>query len=186
MMHFQSEKHSDQVLGALQTENGCDILLIGNDNVSSHSDSLWILSTLVRSIIDSLKNVEENLLIIPDFSSEDIKTVLDIIHAGMDGKEVWFNSATKYLLETLGIDFDQRNVSSSALKIEREDTVQVMLLTPSPDEETEGDRDDTLDELTPTVKLEEVDLNLQEQFKKVFCYQNSLFIISVILTVFNH
>ena len=45
--YFDSENHSDQVLAALQNKNGCDILLIGNDNVSSHSDNLWILSPLV-------------------------------------------------------------------------------------------------------------------------------------------
>ena len=44
--------------------------MTGHDNGSSHSDSLWIVSPFVRSIIGSLNNVEENLLIIPDFSNE--------------------------------------------------------------------------------------------------------------------
>ena len=100
MYYLKSENHSDQVLAALQNKNGCDILLIGKDNVSSHSDSLWILSPLVRSIIDSLKNFEQNMFIIPDFSSEDIKTVLHLIDIASDGKEVSCNSTTKDLLET--------------------------------------------------------------------------------------
>ena len=103
MMHFQSDNHSDQVLAAVQSENGCDILLIGNDNVSSHSDSLWILSPLVRSIIDSLGNIRDNLIILPDFSSEDIKTGLEITE-GNKGEVLRFNSTTKHLLDTLGLD----------------------------------------------------------------------------------
>jgi len=73
-MNLQSENHSVQVLDVLQKKNrnGCDILLIGNDNVISHSDNLWILSPLVRSIIDSLGNIRDNQIILPDFSYEDL------------------------------------------------------------------------------------------------------------------
>ena len=102
-MHLESDHHSDQVLAALQNKNGCDILLIGNDNVSSHSDSLWILSPLVRSIIDSLGNIRDNLIILPDFSYEEIKTGLEITE-GNRGEVLTFNSSTKHLLETLGMD----------------------------------------------------------------------------------
>ena len=103
MMRVQSDHHSDHVLAALQNKKGCDILLIGNDNVSSHSDSLWILSPLVRSIIDSLGNIRDNLIILPDFSYEDIKTGLEITE-GNKGQVLVFNSSTKHLLETLGVD----------------------------------------------------------------------------------
>ena len=77
--------------------------MIGNDNVISHSDNLWILSPLVRSIIDSLGNIRENQIILPDFSYEDIKTGLEITE-GNKGDVLKFNSGTKHLLETLGID----------------------------------------------------------------------------------
>ena len=87
MMHLQAENHSDQVLAALQNKNGCDILLIGKDNFGSHSDSLWILSPLVRSIIDSLGDIRDNLIILPDFSYEEIKTFLEIIDGAKDREE---------------------------------------------------------------------------------------------------
>ena len=164
MMRLESENHSDQVLAALQNKNGCDILLIGKDNVSSHSDSLWIFSPLVRSIIDSLRNVDQNLLIIPDFSSEDIKTVLDIIDTGRDGTEVCYNFTTKDLLETLGLNLKNKNCSNSDVKEEREDFVQVMLLAPNSDFEFNPDDDETeseagkvkIAELTPkkNIKIE--------------------------------
>ena len=102
MMRLQSDHHSDQVLAVLQNQNGCDILLIGNDNVSSHSDSLWILSPLVRSIIGSLGNIRDNLIILPDFSYEDIKRSLEIIE-GNKREDFMFNCSTKHLLETLGV-----------------------------------------------------------------------------------
>ena len=107
MIHLQSEKHSDQVLAALQNKNGdgCDILLIGKDNVSSKCDSLWLLSPLVRSIIDSLGNIRDNTIILPDFSYDDIKIGLEITE-GNRGEVLMFNSSTKHLLETLGICFD--------------------------------------------------------------------------------
>ena len=105
MVHFQSENHSVQVLAALQKKNrnGCEVLIIGNDNVISHSDNLWILSPLVRSIIDSLGNIRDNQIILPDFSYEDIKTGLEITE-GKEGDVLKFNSSTKDLLETLGMD----------------------------------------------------------------------------------
>ena len=107
MIHLQAENHSLQVLDALQkkTQNGCEIFLRGNDLSKTQSNSLWILSPLVRSIIDSLGNIRDNLIILPDFSSEDIKTGLEITE-GNKGEVLRFNSTTKHLLETLGICFD--------------------------------------------------------------------------------
>ena len=81
-------------------------MLIGNDNIISHSDSLWILSPLIRSIIDSLGNIRDNQIILPDFSHEDIKTGLEIIE-GNKGEVLTFNSSIKNLLETLGIRFEK-------------------------------------------------------------------------------
>ena len=112
MVRLKSENHSLQVLDVLQKKNRnvCEILLIGNDNSRSQSDSLWILSPLIRSIIDSLGDIRDNLIILPDFSSEDIKTGLEITE-GNKGEVLTFNSTTKHLLETLrlyrGLDLAQ-------------------------------------------------------------------------------
>ena len=104
MMLLQSENHSVQILATFQKKrNDCEIFISGNDNSRSQSDSLWILSPLVRSIIDSLGNIRDNLIILPDFSYDDIKTGLEVTE-GNRGDVLMFNSSTKHLLETLGLD----------------------------------------------------------------------------------
>ena len=167
MMLLQSDHHSDQVLAALQNQNGRDILLTGNDNRSSQSDSLWILSPLVRSIIGSLGAIRDNLIILPDFCHEDIKTALDIIDGVNESESslFFFNSTTNDLLQSLGIHLkktktfnirpgdawgdclDRENNSehlpSPGMNVEREDVdeqdkVQEMLLVDSSDYEDDA------------------------------------------------
>ena len=56
----------------------------------------------MRSILGSMRTVEENVVMVPDFSCQEIKTGLDIIES--EYKEVvTFNSRTEDLLHTLGI-----------------------------------------------------------------------------------
>ena len=127
-LHLQSANHSVQVLEALQkkTRNGCEIYLSGNDNSRSQSDSLWILSPLIRSIIDSLGDIRDNLIILPDFSYEDIRTGLEVTE-GNKGDVLRFSSSTKHLLETLGMDLRNcwsvadRNKSDVKIKTEKLD-----------------------------------------------------------------
>ena len=73
MLRLQAKKHSLQVLEALQRKNwnGCEIFLSGNDKTDwdlefskYQSVGLWILSPLVRSIIDSLGDIHDNLIIL--------------------------------------------------------------------------------------------------------------------------
>ena len=165
MIHLQSKNHSDQVLAALQNKNGdgCDILLIGKDNVSSKCDSLWLLSPLVRSIIDSLGNIRDNTIILPDFSYDDIKIGLEITE-GNRGEVLMFNSSTKHLLETLGMDLRNSwtggddSMSSADLNLEirtentddlpdsnddDEDDIQKLLLAQNPDFDSSDDDEDT-------------------------------------------
>ena len=105
MMHLQSVNHSVQLLAALQknNRNGYEIFISGNDNSRSQSDSLWILSPFIRSIIDSLGNIRDNLIILSDFSYQEIKTGMEITE-GIKEEVLMFNSSTKHLLETLGMD----------------------------------------------------------------------------------
>ena len=121
MMHLQFTDHSGHLLEALQKSEH-NIRLRGNDHVTSDSNNLWIFSPLVRSIGESLKNIEDNLIILPDFSNEDIKDGLDVI----DGNEieVWsFDLKTKTLLETLGVKLtctQTQTVNYSPRSIDRE------------------------------------------------------------------
>ena len=104
MTSLQSSDHSELVLEALQSRSPHDLLVLGADTTSTtHSESLWIFSPLVRSLLASLQNLQNNLLILPDFSSEDIKTGLALLE-GRRGQDLVFNSRTRDLLETLGVD----------------------------------------------------------------------------------
>ena len=81
----------------------CLIFISGNDNSRSQIDNLWLQSPFIRSIIDSPGNIRENLIILPDFSYQEIKTGMEITE-GIKEEVLMFNSSTKHLLETLGMD----------------------------------------------------------------------------------
>ena len=103
MFHFASKDHVGQVREALQNNLDGEVMLIGNDSVSTNSDTLWVFSPFIRSILGSLRSIEDNLLILPDFSHEDIKAALGILEEN-NADTFIFSSTTKVLLETLGID----------------------------------------------------------------------------------
>ena len=141
MILLKSRHHTAQVLQALQNLNECEILIVGKDKASACSDSLWIFSPLVRSVIDSLKNIEEHMIIFPDFSSEDIKTALDVIK-GNGLKDLAFNSTTKILLETLGIDLKNIFVSAKPVKTE---TIPIEKIKTEDIDISEDEEDDKLE-----------------------------------------
>ena len=166
IMLLQSENHSDQVLTALQDKNDIDILIIGNDGVTTHTSMLWVFSSLIRSLIDSLGNISETAVILPDFSYDDINTCLEMIE-GNRRKVLLFNSTTKHLLEVLGIDL--RNAWIVGEDDNDEDDIQKMLLlahnpdfdSSSSDDEDETKQDDvTVDGLGPSyrIKVEKTDV----------------------------
>ena len=97
--HLESQLHTDIILQALESRTEVKIEILGSDNVRTDSSSLWLFSPLVRSVLASLREVQGNTLILPDFSSEDVRTALDTIRGGQRGMLV-FNSTTKSLLET--------------------------------------------------------------------------------------
>ena len=182
-MHLQSENHSVQLLAALQkkSRNGCEIFISGNDYSRSQSDSLWLLSPLVRSIIDSLGNIRDNLIILPDFSYQEIKTGLEITEGNKE-EVLMFNSSTKHLLETLGMDLRDswttgvsKNFSDREIKTEQvdeqltsndrvqeddeDDDLEKSILTENPDcdisdDEKKGEEENvTIDKLTSSVNI---------------------------------
>ena len=102
MMYLQSRSHCDQVVDALQNNNEHDLAIIGNDLLTSHCGILWVLSPFVRSLVGSLKNIKDSLIILPDFTYVDIITGLDIIEGNVT--EMSFDLNIKDLLETLGLD----------------------------------------------------------------------------------
>ena len=118
-LHLESQLHIENILQALDTGTEVKIEISGSDNVRTDSSSLWLFSPLVRSVLASLREVHGNTLILPDFSSEDVRTALDIIGGGQRGLLV-FNPTTKSLLETLGVDISGVGLNTAETEIKRE------------------------------------------------------------------
>ena len=111
MMSIQSRHHKALVLEALQNIPEVDIRIAGHSQERTSSDSLWMFSPLVRSIMDSVNNTEDLLMILPDFSCRDIKTALDLMTGNKREDLLVFNSTTRIILETLGVDLN--NISDN-------------------------------------------------------------------------
>ena len=57
--HLESQHHTENILQALETRTELEIEIFGSDNVRTDSSSLWLLSPLVRSVLASLRNIQE-------------------------------------------------------------------------------------------------------------------------------
>ena len=151
--------------------------MVGNDGLRTQSSNLWVFSPFIRSIVGSMRTVEENVVIVPDFSCQEIKTGLDIIES--EFKEVvTFNSRTEDLLHTLGIHLkttedvrleptlSQTRLRKSFVKIKRL-KINTTLVQELQNDETEdvdnqktfSDENVTVEEIIPSedIKVEEVD-----------------------------
>ena len=129
LLQLQSENHLQQILSALQTTENCNIRLFGSDSESALSERLWILSPFIRSILGSVRNIQENILILPDFSSGDINSALDILE-GENDEDLLFNDTEKRILETLGVGLNcsrylQKNdLDKSKIRLYREPKIK--------------------------------------------------------------
>ena len=118
-MMIQSRHHKAHVLEALQNIPEVDIRIAGHSQERTSSDSLWMFSPLVRSIMDSVNNTEDLLMILPDFSCRDIKTALDLMTGNKREDLLVFNSTTRIILETLGVDLN--NISDNTDNVVRDE-----------------------------------------------------------------
>ena len=120
----QSSLHSDLLFSAVESRSEHDLLILGVDNSRrTHTDILWIFSPLVRSVLGSLPSLQDNLLILPDFSSEEIKTALALLQ-GREGEDLVFDFKTRALLETIGVDLT--NTHSQANKMVADEIVELL------------------------------------------------------------
>ena len=166
--HLQSRRHYDQVLEALQSRRDFELSIVGNESLSTQSSSLWLYSPFIRSIVDSLKNVQENVVLLPDFSCQEVKAGLEVIESSY--KEIiTFNSTTRNLLETLGIhwmrDEDEEYLDGDLQDDSTNDDISKDIL--------EGDT--TIEELIPIndIKVEK-DVEEEEDAREINEIQNIL------------
>ena len=112
MINFQQKDYSSLVLKTIKDSgHGQDdpLAIVGSEGMSSEVSNLWMYSPLVRSILNTLSKVEQHLIILPGFSSEDIRSGLDMLHKS-DNEPLYFNERTKCFLETLGVDMRNSEV----------------------------------------------------------------------------
>ena len=120
---MEAQYHSEQMIEAKEgLQNKCQVLLLGKDGLRAQTETLWLLSPFVRSIIGSLSNIENNMILLPDYSSQDITAALDIIE-GKQKAVLVFSRATKELLEILGLNLSQSQTNNNLSNEKIEESV---------------------------------------------------------------
>ena len=142
MLSLKSQTHPEHLVESLQSKSSLDILVAGCDSVSSPSERLWILSPLVRETIGSLAGLvraQEPLIILPDFTQEDIERALEIVRGDVRDNII-LNSATKDILETLGILLTNLKVAKTVMMLIMMMTVMMVVMIFDDDDDGNDDK----------------------------------------------
>ena len=110
------ESYDCDFLNLLQNNSECEVTIVGRDGECVRSNNIMLVSVLVRSSLNHQKNLRDNVLLLPDFTSQDIKEALSVLETKQK-VDIIFNRTTKNLLETLGVPLDNiQQVEISAEK----------------------------------------------------------------------
>ena len=96
--------HQRDILEIIQ-EHSEQLAILGNDGDFLTDGKILLVSPFVRSALDYQKSLSDNVLILPDFSSLDIKKCLAVLES-RDGVDLVFDETTRSLLETLGVGLE--------------------------------------------------------------------------------
>ena len=147
MINLFDDSHKELLLSVLRDENQHELALVGGDGVPVISRHLWIISSMVRSILQSLDNLEDVKLILPEFSRDEISKLVKIFEM-KTGDTLDVDRGTMELIEMLGVYIPiERNEASdtqksksgnsSKDKLGEEDEVEILLV--SSDSEDDGE-----------------------------------------------
>ena len=102
---MKSLSHSDLILSTIcSPDSGPGLTVATSDKVSTTVHSLWLLSPFIRSAIASVNDkTDDHLIILPDFTSEQFRKVVDLIRPS-NSESLVFNDVTRDILELIGID----------------------------------------------------------------------------------
>ena len=101
---MKSLSHSDLILSTIcSPHSGPGLTVATSDKVSTTVHSLWLLSQFIRSAIASVNRTDDHLIILPDFTSEQFRKVVDLIRPS-NSESLVFNDVTRDILELIGID----------------------------------------------------------------------------------
>merc|ERR1712150_277391 len=97
--------HQRDILEIIQKEHSEQLAILGNDGDFLTDGKILLVSPFVRSALDYQKSLSDNVLVLPDFSSLDIKKCLAVLES-RDGVDLVFDETTRSLLETLGVGLE--------------------------------------------------------------------------------
>ena len=111
---LKNEPHASQVINILHGKHSLELTFIGRDGDLVNSDKLLLVSPFLRSLVDHQNSLEDNVLILPDFSGDDIKEGFAILESNR-GEDLVFSNTTKTLLESLGVHLKNTGLLENAL-----------------------------------------------------------------------
>ena len=86
MIHMSVEDPRTRgFLNAFQNPTKHDLSLYGSDEIIVNTGSLWLYSSLVRSILGSPTNPRDSAFIIPEYDSHELKEALKTLDRQGDG-----------------------------------------------------------------------------------------------------
>ena len=106
-VRFQSSSPSSLVSALAPFIPDYRLVLTGANQVQVRADRLWLVSPLVRSILDSLGQVnvldQENVLLMPDYEGDVIRTSLEMLEMADPDEMLVFDGRNRSVLEALGV-----------------------------------------------------------------------------------
>ena len=116
MIKLQQRSHCDLVSGVRELTPSYQLLIRGPDPGMVSGNTLWHHSRLVRSVLDSQGNRKERVIVMPDFTTEDILASVRMIEAVEIETEtvLVFNWTGKQVLETLAMNMGWMDCIESA------------------------------------------------------------------------
>ena len=178
MINLFDDSHKELLLSVLRDENQHELALVGGDGVPIKSRHLWIISSMVRSILQSLDNLEDVKLILPEFSRDEISKLVKIFEM-KTGDTLDVDRGTMELIEMLGVYIPiERNEASdtqksksgnsSKDKLGEEDEVEILLVSSdSEDDEEVNEREESIgsgtEEDSQGTEAAETDANINEE-----------------------
>ena len=143
---LRREPHETEVIRILQNKQNLELSVRGGDGDLLQSEKLLVVSPFIRSVLDHQKSLTDNLLILPDFSSEELERGLALLEF-RTGEDLVFSNTTKSLLQTLGVDLNNTELLEEEPN-EAEKPLEAGNMRTTDDTEAEEDEDDdTLDEI---------------------------------------
>ena len=101
MVTFHQSSHCDLLPEVRDEAPSYQLLIRGSNPGTVTANCLWLYSRLVRSLLDG--QVEERVIVMPDFRTEDIQASVRMIQALEKETIMVFNGTDKLVMETLGI-----------------------------------------------------------------------------------